>query len=125
MTVAADPGRPDAGLSFTDVCKEYRLYAAPRDRLIEALTGRSRHAAVQALNGVSGRIEKGSVLGLIGENGSGKSTLFKILAGTTSPTSGTVDVPGRVGVDPRARLGLPSRGDRDGGTSSCRRRSRA
>ena len=96
MTVAADAGRPGAGLSFTDVSKEYRLYAAPRDRLIEALTGRSRHAAVRALNRVSGRIEKGSVLGLIGENGSGKSTLFKILAGTTSPTSGTVDVPGRV-----------------------------
>jgi lipopolysaccharide transport system ATP-binding protein len=96
MTVAADPGRPDAGLSFTDVCKEYRLFAAPRDRLIEALTGRSRHVAVRALNRVSGRIEKGSVFGLIGENGSGKSTLFKILARTTSPTSGRVDVPGRI-----------------------------
>ncbi len=94
--MASDPGRPDAGFSFTDVCKEYRLYAAPRDRLIEALTGRPRHVAVRALNRVSGRIEKGSVFGLVGENGSGKSTLFKILAGTTSPTSGTVDVPGRI-----------------------------
>jgi lipopolysaccharide transport system ATP-binding protein len=96
MSGAAEPSRPDAGLSFTDVCKEYRLYAAPRDRLIEALTGRPRHASVRALDRVSGRIEKGSVFGLIGENGSGKSTLFKILAGTASPTSGTVHVPGRI-----------------------------
>ncbi len=82
--------------SFTNVSKVYRHYAAPRDRLFEALTGRSRHAEVHALRGVSGAIEKGAVLGVIGENGSGKSTLFKILAGTTAATSGTVDLPGRI-----------------------------
>jgi lipopolysaccharide transport system ATP-binding protein len=96
MTGAGSPARKDASLSFTDVRKVYRLYAAPRDRLFEALTGRPRHATVVALNGVSGRIERGSVFGLIGENGSGKSTLFKILAGTTSATSGSVEVPGRI-----------------------------
>ena len=82
--------------SFSDLHKVYRLYAAPRDRFFEALTGRPRHAEVRALDGVSGAIEKGAVLGVIGENGSGKSTLFKILAGTTAQTSGTVNIPGRV-----------------------------
>jgi lipopolysaccharide transport system ATP-binding protein len=82
--------------SFTNVSKVYRLYAAPRDRLVEAITGRPRHAEVHALRGVSGAVEKGAVLGVIGENGSGKSTLFKILAGTTSPSSGTVSLPGRI-----------------------------
>ena len=82
--------------SFADISKVYRLYAAPRDRLVEALTGRPRHAEVHALSGVSGSIEKGAVLGVIGENGSGKSTLFKILAGTTAATSGTVAIPGRI-----------------------------
>ncbi len=82
--------------SFANLSKVYRLYAAPRDRFFEALTGRPRHAEVRALDGVSGGIAKGSVLGIIGENGSGKSTLFKILAGTTAQTSGTVKMPGRV-----------------------------
>jgi lipopolysaccharide transport system ATP-binding protein len=82
--------------SFSNVSKVYHLYAAPRDRLFEALTGRVRHADVHALHDVSGSIEKGAVLGVIGENGSGKSTLFKILAGTTSATSGSVNIPGRI-----------------------------
>ncbi len=87
---------PSPTYSFTNLSKVYRLYAAPRDRLVEALTGRARHAEVHALRGVSGSIEKGSVLGVIGENGSGKSTLFKILAGTTAATSGSVSLPGRI-----------------------------
>jgi lipopolysaccharide transport system ATP-binding protein len=82
--------------SFSNVSKVYRLYAAPRDRFLEALTGRPRHAEVHALSDVSGGIDRGAVLGVIGENGSGKSTLFKILAGTTAATSGTLNLPGRV-----------------------------
>lgn len=83
-------------LAFSNVSKTYRMYARPADRLIEAITGRPRHAAVNALRDVSGRLERGSVTGLIGENGSGKSTLLKILAGTTAATSGEVTVAGRV-----------------------------
>ena len=72
------------------------MYAAPRDRLFEAITGRPRHAEVHALRSASGSIERGAVLGVIGENGSGKSTLFKILAGTTTATSGSVNIPGLI-----------------------------
>jgi len=82
--------------SFSNLSKVYRLYAAPRDRLFEAITGRPRHAEVHALRSASGSIERGAVLGVIGENGSGKSTLFKILAGTTTATSGSVNIPGRI-----------------------------
>lgn len=86
----------DVAFSFEGLSKVYRLYASPRDRLLEALTGRQRHTPVHALRGVSATVPRGSVMGVIGENGSGKSTLLKILAGTTSPTSGTISMPGRV-----------------------------
>jgi ABC-type polysaccharide/polyol phosphate transport system ATPase subunit len=90
------PERTEEAFSFSHVSKTYRVYAAPKDRLFEALTGKTRHADVRALHDVSGGIAKGRVLGLIGENGSGKSTLFKILAGTTPATSGDVRVQGRI-----------------------------
>ena len=83
-------------LSFRDLSKTYRVYARPADRLLEAVTGRRRHAEVCALRSVSGSLARGEVMGLVGENGSGKSTLLKILAGTTPPTSGGFDVTGRV-----------------------------
>ncbi len=82
--------------SFSNLSKVYRLYPAPRDRFLEVVTGRPRHVEVHALSDVSGGIDRGAVLGVIGENGSGKSTLFKILAGTTAATSGSVSLPGRV-----------------------------
>lgn len=43
-------------------------------------------------------IDEGEVVGLVGHNGSGKSTLLKILAEVTEPTSGYVDIRGRVGT---------------------------
>lgn len=49
-----------------------------------------------ALNNVSFEIKKGDSVGIIGPNGSGKSTLLKILSGVTKPTSGLVEITGRV-----------------------------
>ncbi len=48
----------------------------------------------KALDGVSFSLEKGSVLGLIGENGAGKSTTIKILVGLLRPSSGRVEYDG-------------------------------
>src|SRR6476646_8355895 len=54
-----------------------------------------RYGAVTALVDVSLRLERGEVLGLIGDNGAGKSTLIKIICGFQPPTSGRIFLDGQ------------------------------
>ena len=49
-----------------------------------------------ALNGVSFTVNQGEAVGIIGSNGAGKSTLLKLLTHVTAPTSGDIDLYGRV-----------------------------
>lgn len=56
------------------------------------LKGRGKTTPFRALDDVSFWVERGQVVGIVGQNGSGKSTLLKIVAGALTPTSGKVSV---------------------------------
>ena len=71
--------------------------------MIEIENVSKRYGSVRALRDVSLRVEKGSVLGLLGQNGAGKTTLINILTGYLAPSSGRVLIDGR---DARARSQL-------------------
>lgn len=84
-------------ISLQDVSKAYRIYARPADRLKEVLLrGRTYHQDFWALREINLEVPTGTTFGIIGQNGSGKSTLLQLMAGIVRPTSGAVQVKGRV-----------------------------
>ncbi len=78
-------------------------------RLSESMTGfavhplrtvrewRSEKEVFWAVKDVSFEVTKGEVVGIIGRNGAGKSTVLKIISRITYPTTGRIDLRGRVG----------------------------
>lgn len=83
-------------ITARDICKTFKLYQRPADRLKEILLRRSFHREFRALDQVSFEVAEGETLGIVGQNGAGKSTLLKILTGVLMPDSGTVQVDGRI-----------------------------
>ena len=96
----------DLAISVQGLSKAYTIAhnVAQHTTMAEVLMHRLRHPFERqqretfwALKDLSLDIKKGEVLGVIGRNGAGKSTLLKILSRITEPTSGKIDVYGRVG----------------------------
>ena len=66
------------------------------ERLIELKDIAKSYGRVFAVGGVNFHVDRGEVVGLIGDNGAGKSTLIKMLAGAIRPTSGDILVRGQL-----------------------------
>jgi lipopolysaccharide transport system ATP-binding protein len=100
-------------IKVENLSKRYRIgarsesYATLREALsgavkapLNRLRGSNGHGAQQtkwALRDVGFEVEPGEVIGIIGRNGAGKSTLLKVLSRITEPTTGRVELYGRVG----------------------------
>jgi lipopolysaccharide transport system ATP-binding protein len=87
----------EVAISLKNVSKCFKRYARPIDRLKEILLpSRSYAQEFWALKDISFEIMKAETMGIIGRNGAGKSTLLQLICGTLTPTSGEVQVHGRV-----------------------------
>jgi lipopolysaccharide transport system ATP-binding protein len=81
-----------------DLGKAYKQYHNQWGRLAEwILPGkRPRHNLKWVLQDINFQLAPGDAVGIIGINGAGKSTLLKMITGTAQPTTGSVDITGRV-----------------------------
>lgn len=84
-------------IEIKDLVKNYKMFHHKRDRLVEVICPvLKRHSNFCAMNKLNLTIKKGEVLGILGKNGAGKSTLLKMITGVTIPTSGTLEVKGKI-----------------------------
>ena len=88
----------DVAIKVNQLSKVYKLYNKPVDRLKESINilKKKYHKDFYALDDISFEVKKGETIGIIGKNGSGKSTLLKIITGVLNPTSGNIDVNGKI-----------------------------
>ena len=93
----------DPVIRMQQLSKVYRVYNRPIDRVLESVLHRTgirksgtRFREILALKPMDFEINPGETVGIIGQNGSGKSTLLQIISGTLYPSSGSVEVNGRL-----------------------------
>jgi ABC-type polysaccharide/polyol phosphate transport system ATPase subunit len=86
-------------ISVDRVSRRFRVYPREARRLKDLVVarGRTKGQDVVALRDVAFHVEPGSAVGLVGRNGSGKTTLLRLISGIIRPSSGTVEVGGRIG----------------------------
>ncbi|WP_127818007.1 ABC transporter ATP-binding protein [Microbacterium sp. CPCC 204701] len=96
----------DTAITVSNLSKAYRIQVSGEhvDRITTAVLNRIRHPLTRthyenfdALRDISFDIPWGEAVGIVGRNGAGKSTLLKILTRITAPTTGLIDLGGRVG----------------------------
>jgi len=87
-----------SAITVTGLGKAYKQYPGRWSRLAEwMMPGKGpRHTLHWVLRDIAFRVEAGESVGIVGINGAGKSTLLKLITGTTQPTTGSVEITGRV-----------------------------
>jgi len=85
-------------VSLEGIGKKYRISSSRSSLLKEALSfGKvKRSHDLWALQDIDLQVRPGTTLGIMGRNGAGKSTLLRIISGVLQPTTGTVEVNGRL-----------------------------
>lgn len=84
-------------IEIKDLVKKYKMFRTKKDRLLETIFPKvQRHTDFTAVNHLDLSIKKGEVLGILGRNGAGKSTLLKMVTGVVVPTSGELNVKGKI-----------------------------
>lgn len=88
----------EAVITAHELTKVYQIYRQPIDRLKQAISrGRKRYyQPFRALDRLSFDVIRGETVGVVGRNGAGKSTLLQLMCGTLAPTSGHIEIHGRI-----------------------------
>lgn len=88
----------DNVIEVNQLCKKFKVYYDKGKQLKERVLfkSRNRYEEREVLRGISFSVKKGEAIGLIGNNGCGKSTTLKLLTRIMYPSSGTVEMKGRV-----------------------------
>ena len=83
-------------IEICHVTKIYTLFKNNKEQVLSIFYRSPKLKKHLALDDVTFSVEKGESVGIIGNNGAGKSTILKTITGVTFPTSGQVEVRGRV-----------------------------
>lgn len=89
----------DIAVELQNISKVYKIYHKPIDRLLQMLPwnkNKKLFSEFTALNDINLKINKGEVIGIVGENGAGKSTLLQIVCQTLQPSVGKVQINGKI-----------------------------
>jgi lipopolysaccharide transport system ATP-binding protein len=97
-------------IKVENLSKQYRIgsrerYKTFRETLLDAVKSpflgissiSPKSETIWALKDVFFEVKHGEIIGIIGRNGAGKTTLLKILSKITQPTTGRIELKGRVG----------------------------
>ena len=98
-------------IKFDHVTKTYNLYKNDRGRFLGIFNYNRKGSflgSVDASKDLSFEIKKGEAVAFLGRNGAGKSTTLKMVTGVTHPTSGDIEVKGRVSALLELTAGSPS-----------------